>query len=157
MSKRSTGLVRLHTPQFDRLAELAWRAWQVRYGANDVYPGRKSLRKWLENKTLTAVTDLGGSEIETAFIDWANELLQGPEIALASSRFDRWLRWLPSRMVSKRIQTEVVGDGLERIGAIVQSGGSRWQVFLVSASVALVVLCEIVRYVARSLKGRPAS
>jgi hypothetical protein len=75
-------------------------------------------------------------------------------VDLASARFDRWLGWLPPRMVPKRVNTEVVGDALERIGAVVVRGGSRWELAAVYIGACYYVVCEIARYTIRSLRGR---
>jgi hypothetical protein len=72
----------------------------------------------------------------------------------ASTVFDRWLGWLPSRVVPERVRSEVVGDCVERIVEVVKSGGSRWAIALVYAATCFVVTCEIIRYVVRSLKGK---
>ncbi len=74
----------------------------------------------------------------------------------AAHRFDRWLVLLPARMVPRRVQDEVVGDGIERIAALVRAGGSKWVVRLVYASVILTVVAEIVRYWVRAIKGEKA-
>ena len=68
-----------------------------------------------------------------------------------------WLELIPARMVPRRVQTEVIGDGLERIDAVVRGGGSKWAVRAVKASVFLAVVGEIVRYWARAIKGEKAS
>ncbi|MBV9949625.1 MAG: hypothetical protein JOZ69_22480 [Myxococcales bacterium] len=59
-------------------------------------------------------------------------------------------------MVPKRVNDEVIGDALERIGAVVARGASRWELFLVYVATFLVVACEIVRYAARAVRGRTA-
>ena len=58
--------------------------------------------------------------------------------------------------VPLRVQTEVVGDGIERIAAVIRAGGSKWVVRLVYASIFLTVLAETVRYWARAIKGGKA-
>lgn len=78
------------------------------------------------------------------------------EANLAGTRLARWLTLLPARMVSRRVQTEVVGDGIERIEAVIRAGGSKRAVRFVYASVILTVVGEIVRYWARALKGGKA-
>jgi hypothetical protein len=74
----------------------------------------------------------------------------------AGATFDRWLAFIPARMVPRRIQTEIVGDGIERVVAVVRGGGSKWAVRLVYASVIGIVIGETVRYWARALKGEKA-
>lgn len=75
---------------------------------------------------------------------------------LTARRFERWLSVIPARMIPRRVQTEVMGDGIERICAVVLAGESKWKLRLVHLSVFLVVLAEIVRYWARAIKGQKA-
>jgi hypothetical protein len=81
---------------------------------------------------------------------------EGRIVNEVTARFDRWLAFLPKRMVPRRVQTEVVGDGIESIATVVRAGGSTWAVRLVYASVVLTVFAEIIRFWARALKGEKA-
>ncbi len=77
-------------------------------------------------------------------------------VAEAAARFDAILGLLPARMLPARINSEVVGDALERIGAAAEKGRSRWYLRALFAITLLVVLLEVVRYVARGIKGEKA-
>jgi hypothetical protein len=60
---------------------------------------------------------------------------------------------LPKRMVPIRVQSEVVGDCIERIVQATREGRSSWYLLAMYAFAVVTVLGEIIRYFARSLKG----
>ena len=91
----------------------------------------------------------------------AQEGVQAPEtiplaVLVAGARFDRWLALIPARLVPRRVQNEVIGDGLERIGMVVRNTGSKWRLRGVYLSIVVALGLEIVRHVARAIKGEKA-
>jgi hypothetical protein len=68
-----------------------------------------------------------------------------------------WLAWIPSRIIPRRVNDEVVGDAMERSQAMKADGGPLWRIGLLWIYVAIIVVCETVRYAVRSIKGHKAS
>jgi hypothetical protein len=90
------------------------------------------------------------------FISLHGEPADRTAMTVASARFNRWMAFLPARVVPPSVQNGVVGDGLERISRVVAAGGSKWAVRAVYLSVAVAIALEIVRHVARAFKGEKA-
>jgi hypothetical protein len=72
------------------------------------------------------------------------------------ARVEGLFRWIPDRILPQRVIDEVIGDAIERLTKLECDGGPRWRMYLLWASVLLVIVSECVRYLARSLKGERA-
>jgi hypothetical protein len=81
-------------------------------------------------------------------------MVQGFRMAATEQRFERWLGWLPSRVVPKRVNDEVIGDAIEKINGMICQSAPSWRIKLVYAVTFAVVASECVRYFVRALRGR---
>ena len=82
----------------------------------------------------------------------------GPSSALlvAVARYEGVLGLIPSRLVPARVNTEVVGDVIERLTAAEARGLSRWHMRGLMVLAYLVIVLEIARSVARGVMGKKA-
>ena len=110
----------------------------------------------LEKASLLAIVNESKEERLIAIDAIAHHLATAQATRRLSGSLDRWLSFVLTRMVPRRVQTEVLGDGIERISSVVRASGSRWAIRLVYATVVLTVLAETIRYWARAIKGGKA-
>jgi hypothetical protein len=86
--------------------------------------------------------------------DMMDITLEGFRQAETERSLHRRIEWLPSRMIPKRVNDEVIGDAAEKIVGMIRRADPRWRIALVCVSSLAVIVSECVRYFVRAFRGQ---
>ena len=119
---------------------------------SSITPSIESQRRWFGAHAATVLPDLEmfGYSLEPELRKWVIEA----RVAKANTRFDRWLGWVPTRIISSRLRGRLFGSALDRIRNVLLRGGGRLELALTYAGPCAVFACEVVRYVVRCIFGK---